>query len=57
LPTSPINPLWGYSDFLEAIQNPKHKEHESMVEWVGGEFDPDKLDIKFINIHLKNLKL
>ena len=49
--------IWGYSDFLEAIQNPKHEEHESMLEWVGGEFDPDELDIKLINSHLKNLKL
>ena len=49
--------IWGYSDFLEAIQNPKHEEHESMLEWAGGEFDPDELDIKLINSHLKNLKL
>jgi len=28
-----------------------------MLEWVGGEFDPDELDIKLINSHLKNLKL
>ena len=32
---------WGYGDFLEAIQNPSHPEHEDMVEWIGGEFDPD----------------
>ena len=48
--------IWGYSDFLEVIQNPKSEEHESMLEWVGGKFDPDELDIKLINIHLENLK-
>ena len=36
--------VWGYGDFLEAIRNPKHEEHESMLEWVGGAFDPEKFD-------------
>lgn len=35
---------WGYQDFLEAITNPKHEEHESMLEWFGGPFDPERFD-------------
>lgn len=31
----------GYERFLEAIKNPRHKEHKSMLEWVGGGFDPE----------------
>jgi len=38
--------VWGYGDFLEAIRNPKHEEHESMLEWVGGRFDPEEFDPK-----------
>jgi hypothetical protein len=49
--------IWGYSDFLDAIQYPKHEEHESMLEWVGGEFDPDEFDMNFINKKLNDLKL
>ena len=49
--------IWGYSDFLDAIQDPKHEEHESMLEWIGGEFDPDAFDMKFINKKLNDLKL
>lgn len=49
--------IWGYSYFLEAIQDPKHKEHESMLEWIGGEFDSEAFDMKFINKKLKGLKL
>jgi hypothetical protein len=49
--------IWGYYDFLEAIQDPKHEEHESMLEWVGGEFDPDEFDMNFINKKLNVLKL
>ena len=28
--------IWGYNDFLEAIQDPDHPEHDDMLEWVGG---------------------
>jgi hypothetical protein len=35
---------WGYADFIEAIQNPTHKRHEELLEWVGGEFDPEAFD-------------
>jgi len=33
--------VWGYMEFLEAIKNPSHKRHEEMLEWIGGEFDPE----------------
>jgi hypothetical protein len=48
--------IWGYSDFLAAIQDPKHEEHEEMLEWFGGEFDPDEFDMNFINKKLNELK-
>jgi hypothetical protein len=31
----------GYREFLEAITDPMHPEHESYLEWVGGSYDPD----------------
>ncbi len=36
--------VWGYGDFVEAIQNPDNEQHEEMLEWVGGRFDPEKFD-------------
>jgi hypothetical protein len=36
--------IWGYPDFVEAIQNPKHEQHEELLEWVGGRFDPEAFD-------------
>jgi hypothetical protein len=37
---------WGYEDFLAAIANPDHEEHEEWLDWVGGSFDPKHFDIK-----------
>jgi hypothetical protein len=31
----------GYEEFLEAIMDPKHERHEELLDWVGGEFDPE----------------
>ena len=34
----------GYAEFLAAIADPEHPEHEAMLEWVGGPFDPSTFD-------------
>jgi hypothetical protein len=46
----------GYYYFLEAIQNPDHPEHEEMLEWVGGSFDPEAFDIDEVNRILKKIR-
>ena len=35
----------------------KNKEHESMLEWVGGSFDPTQFDMRTANKELNQLKL
>ncbi len=40
---------WGYQDFLEIIKNPNHQEHEEMLEWAGGEFDPEHFHVKEVS--------
>jgi hypothetical protein len=47
----------GYADFLEAIRGPAHEEHESMLEWCGGAFDPVAFRIDDINAMLRRFKL
>jgi hypothetical protein len=47
----------GYYQFLEVIADPSHEEHESMLEWCGGSFDPRRLDIEARNESLKRIKL
>jgi len=43
---------WGYGEFLEAIRNPSHPEHEEMREWAGEEFDPEAFDLDAVNEEL-----
>jgi hypothetical protein len=44
---------WGYADFVEAIQEPDHERHEELLEWVGGDFDPEAFDIEAVNEELR----
>ncbi|GBE40931.1 plasmid pRiA4b ORF-3-like protein [bacterium BMS3Bbin09] len=46
--------IWGYEEFLEAIIDPAHERHEELLEWVGGDFDPEHFEIK--DIHFDNPK-
>ncbi len=48
-PPEDVGGTWGYYDFLEAIEDREHPEHESYKEWVGGNFDPQAYDIKEVN--------
>lgn len=48
--------VWGYEEFLKAIRDPKHPEHDSMLEWVGGKFDAEEFDLEFINEELWRLR-
>lgn len=47
----------GYSEFLDAISDPAHEEHEQMIEWCGGRFDSTALNIERINATLRQIKL
>ncbi|MCF8245164.1 MAG: plasmid pRiA4b ORF-3 family protein [Saprospiraceae bacterium] len=44
---------WGYPDFLKAINDPKHPEHEEMLDWIGGEFDAEAFDLEGVNGRLR----
>lgn len=46
----------GYEDFLVAIRDPAHEEHENMLEWIGRPFDPEAFDLPKVNKALKKLK-
>lgn len=43
-PPEDVGGTWGYADFVEAIQNEDHEQHEDMLRWAGGMFDPEAFD-------------
>lgn len=44
---------WGYQDFLAAIQDSSHPEHENTLEWLIYDFDPEYFDLDDINERLE----
>jgi hypothetical protein len=34
----------GYFDLLAPLADPTHEEHENVVDWIGGAFDPESFD-------------
>jgi len=40
---------WGYADILEALKDPDNPEHEELLDWVGGEFDPEAFEVEAVN--------
>ena len=47
--------IWGYSDMLEIVKNPKHPEYDEYIEWLGGEIDPEYFSLSDINQELKKI--
>jgi hypothetical protein len=42
----------GYEDYLEALSNPQHKEHENVLQW-RGPFDPEAFSLTSVNQQLQ----
>src|SRR5262250_3248895 len=44
-PPEDVGGIPGFYDFLEAIGDPKHPDHEDRTDWYGGVFDPKAIDL------------
>lgn len=55
VPPEDCGGVGGYQHLLEVLADPGHEEHEEMVEWVGGLFDPEAFDADGINAGLEAL--
>jgi Plasmid pRiA4b ORF-3-like protein len=42
-PPEDVGGVGGYAEFLEAVADPKHEQHDDFVEWAGG-FHPEEFD-------------
>ncbi|MEO0823813.1 MAG: plasmid pRiA4b ORF-3 family protein [Pseudomonadota bacterium] len=54
-PPEDIGGSTGYAELLEAIADPDHEEHESMLRWAGGNFDPEAAPVQEIDAALERL--
>jgi hypothetical protein len=52
-PLEDIGGMWGYDDFLKAYADPKHPDHDDIVEELGEDFDPEFFDIEDANLGLR----
>ena len=48
-PPEDVGGTFGYEEFLEAIRDPEHEEHDEYLMWVGGEFDPQAFNLEEVN--------
>jgi hypothetical protein len=46
----------GYANFLDAISDRSHPDHENLLEWIGGKFDPEAFDVAKVNQRLRALR-
>jgi len=51
-PPDDVGGLGGYEHFLAAVNDPGHPEHDRYLRWWGGSFDPEELDLDFVNSEL-----
>jgi hypothetical protein len=56
-PPEDVGSTHGYAEFLEAIADPDHEEHDRYLEWVGGHFDPKRFDLDATNLALSKIKV
>lgn len=47
---------WGYRNMLEALNDPKHEEHEDFLDWLDGPWDATAFDLAATNRALAPLR-
>jgi predicted nucleotidyltransferase len=55
-PPEDVGGPWGYAEFLDASADTLHEQHEKLLEWVGGEFNPEEFSVEEVNEHLRQLR-
>ncbi len=55
-PPEDVGGRWGYTEFLDAIVDPDHENHQSYLEWAGGPFDPARFNLASANAALPKVR-
>ena len=51
-PPEDVGGVWGYEEYLAALQDPEDPEHDEWLQW-RGEFDPEAFNLEKVNSELK----
>jgi hypothetical protein len=51
-PPEDVGGAWGYMEFIAAMGDPKHPQHDELAEWYEDPFDPELFDIDEVNREL-----
>jgi hypothetical protein len=54
-PPEDVGGAHGYQEFLAAIADSDHEDHDRYLEWVGGHFDPKRFDLDATNLGLSKI--
>lgn len=46
----------GFYNLLEAVRDPEHEQHEELLDWLGGDFDPEAFSVDEVNRRLASLQ-
>ena len=46
----------GYLDFVQAMRDPRHQQHQEVWQWWGGPFDPEAFSMNEVNRALRTLR-
>ena len=51
-PPEDVGGVPGYFEFCNALKDPNHEEHESYMEWSGGDYDSEQFDSESVSWEL-----
>lgn len=54
--TCPPEEGFGYEDILRILRDQEDEEHEEVLEWLGGNFDPEAFDLDGVNAALRRIR-
>ena len=55
-PPEDVGGTGGYAEFLEALADPLHEEHDNYLVWVGYKFDPSVFNVAAANAALQRVR-
>ena len=56
MPSEDCGGAGGYEDLRRVLADPSHDEHDELLGWIGGPFDPHGFDLALTNARLQKVR-